>query len=491
MSLAPLTKGLSFLNKALKQKSKGTGATVKLVYVGRGATLPATILKSAPPMVRKRLKAGSSIENWVTKTAQVYVLQAQFVESKNHYGYFTPSPYGMARDLVGTTLRKLLGASIKSLQIEIYGKSEDELKGLCVGVEMAAYQFKKHWPKSETLGTQIKIKSDLKNSAKMISEACAIGEGVNLARFFVDLPPNVLGPKAYAETLKGHFTGKAKTKVTVWNADRLKKEKMGLHIAVGQGSTDRSYMVHVQYRGAGKEKPFAFVGKGITFDTGGLDIKPASAMRLMKKDMGGSASVAGLAHWVVASKQEINCDFYFAIAENAVSDLSFRPGDVLTSRSGQTVEIHNTDAEGRLVLADVMTVASEQKPQFLVDVATLTGAIKYGLGASTPGMFSNDDNLAESLLRCGQAAGDMFWRMPLVPEERSRLKSDVADMVNCTDGFGGAITAALFLEKFTGDVPWAHFDIYSWTTGPKGAIGASGGTGQVVQALAEFLAHQS
>lgn len=262
-------------------------------------------------------------------------------------------------------------------------------------------------------------------------------------------------------------------------------------MAVGQASMQEPHMVHIQYRGAGKAKPIAFVGKGVTFDAGGLDIKPAAGMRLMKKDMGGSASVAGIAYWVIHSKAKINCDFYFAIAENSVAKESFRPGDVLTARNGKTVEIHNTDAEGRLVMADSLTVASEKKPKILIDIATLTGAIKYGLGGNVPGLFSNQDNLAECLLRSGQRHGDLCWRMPLIPEEKSRLKSDVADLVNCTNGYGGAITAALFLEMFTQNVPWAHFDIYAWAESAKGALAGAGGSGQIVQLMSDFLENES
>lgn len=272
---------------------------------------------------------------------------------------------------------------------------------------------------------------------------------------------------------------------------RLKKEKMGLHVAVGQAASQEPHLVHIQYRNGGKsQKPYAFVGKGITFDAGGLDIKPSQGMRLMKKDMGGSASVAGTALWVANAQPKINCDFYFAIAENAVGTESFRPSDVITARNGLSVEIHNTDAEGRLVMADALTLATEKKPQLVIDIATLTGAIKHGLGGNTPGLFSNSDNLAESLLKTGQKRGDVFWRMPLVPEEKLRLRSDVADLVNATNGYGGAITAALFLEHFVNGVPWAHFDIYAWVDSATGVYGASGGSGQIVQAMTLFLEEQ-
>ncbi len=484
-------KALPWLSKIEKLKGTESGLVVKMLLVGRNAKVPAGFLKTASSSEKAQLKQKSSMVKWVSGNTEYWVLQCQVVDPKDHYGLFCPSPYAMARDLVGTCFRQIIAGEPKSFSMEHVGESEDEFLGACVGLEMAQYRFKNVWPKAKPLNFKTKITSSLKSAKQLMAQAAVLGESVNLARFLVDLPPNLLQPQSYVKLLQAHFSKNAKTKVTVWDAARLKKEKMGLHLAVGQAASQEPQMVHVEYRGGGKEKPIAFVGKGITFDAGGLDIKPAAGMRNMKKDMGGSASVAGLAHWVVQSRLELNCDFYFAIAENAVGTESFRPGDVITSRSGKTVEIHNTDAEGRLVLADSLTVATEKKPQMVIDVATLTGAIKVGLGGLTPGLFSNSDNLAECLLRSGQSRGDVCWRMPLVPGEKSRLKSDVADMVNCTDGYGGAVTAALFLEKFTDGVPWAHFDIYAWMDSAKGPFATSGGSGQVVQALSHFLEQEA
>ena len=481
---------IAWLKNHKKSPVGKIGQTVRVFVIGRGAKIPGPLSKSAPAHAKKQLKEKSSIVKWQGPKAETWVLQLQVIDPVDHYGMFTPSPYSMARDLMGACFRQIINGGLKSLTVEHLGDDEDEFMGLCVGLEMAQYQFKKVWPKKSKNSFKCSIKSRIKNYESLIKRAGELGEAVNFSRYLVDMPPNLLQPQDYAKLLKDTFQNKAKTKVTIWNEQRLKKEDMGLHIAVGQAAMQGPQMVHVEYRGGGKEKPFAFVGKGITFDAGGLDIKPAAGMRLMKKDMGGSASVAGLAHWVVNSKLKLNCDFYFAIAENSVGSNSFRPGDVLTARNGLTVEIHNTDAEGRLVLADVMTVAAEKKPQLLIDIATLTGAIKHGLGGGTPGMFSNSDNLAESLLKSSQKRGDVCWRMPLVPEEKSRLRSDVADMVNCTSGFGGAITAALFLQAFTKNVPWAHFDIYGWVDSAKGPYASSGGSGQMVQALSAFLKDQ-
>lgn len=488
--LQSFLKNICWTQQALKAKAGSKGTNIKLVFVGREQNLPTAMIDSAPSHLRPKLKSKSTVENWAINGGSQWVLQTQIVEAKSHYGFFAPSAFAIARDLVGTCIRQILTEDIKSLQIDYLGASEEELKGIVVGLEMGRYVFKKIWPASKLPLVPLKIKSSLKNADQVIKEGCALGESVNLARFLVDLPGNALTPKSYAELLKVHFSALKGTKINVWNHQKLAKENMGLHCAVGEGSVDKSYMVHIEYRGLKNAPVYALVGKGITFDTGGLDIKPSSGMRLMKKDMGGSASVAGIANFVVREKLACNCDFYFAIAENAVSAESFRPGDIVTARNGQTVEIHNTDAEGRLVLADVMALAAETKPSLMIDIATLTGAIKFGLGATVPGLFSNDDNLAETLLRSGQAMGDGYWRMPLIPEESARLKSDVADLINCTDGFGGAVTAALFLEKFTGGIPWAHLDIYGWADRAKGPFAYGGGNGQVVQALCNFLQNQ-
>ncbi|MFN8945511.1 MAG: leucyl aminopeptidase family protein, partial [Pseudobdellovibrionaceae bacterium] len=265
-------------------------------------------------------------------------------------------------------------------------------------------------------------------------------------------------------------------------------------LAVGKGAENPPCFIHIRYRPVKMNKnsrPIAFVGKGITFDTGGLDIKPSTAMRLMKKDMGGAASVLALAYWVDQMKYDRPCDFYLALAENGVDGKAFRPSDVIVSKAGYSVEIDNTDAEGRLVLADALCVAVNQvkkdEPEFVIDVATLTGAIKVALGAEVAGLFSNNNSLADELLKSSERFDDQMWRMPLVSKYFQNLSSPFADFKNSADGFGGAITAALFLEKFVQGKNWAHLDIYAWADRANGAITSAGGNGQAVQALIGFL----
>lgn len=396
-----------------------------------------------------------------------------------------------------TRIRDSVGASIGQLekwevQWAEYNFDLDAkgLQAALLGLEIALYRFKRVFKGEEPkLNLILKHKGRVLN-ASAVKAAVTLGHAVNLARHVVNLPPNLLNPETYADAAKLLFAGAKNVKVEIWEGKKLEQEKMGLLLAVGQGSATPARLVHIRYRPAGaKGAPIALVGKGITFDTGGLDIKPSAGMRLMKKDMGGSAAVLAVTYWAAQTGIKKPIDAYLALAENAVSRDSFRPSDVVVSRSGQSVEIHNTDAEGRLVLADALDVAvtQKEKPRCVIDVATLTGAIKVALGSGLAGLFSTDARLAKALNSAGQEAGDLTWVMPLYQKYRSQLNSPFADMVNATDGFGGAVTAALFLEKFVKDIPWAHLDIYAWKDGADGAFLESGGNGQSVLGLAHWL----
>ncbi len=410
----------------------------------------------------------------------------------DHEGLLDTSNYSFARDHAGALYLQAeeMGCTIAHLHgFEI---EYDELLGSLLGFEIAAYDFKKQ-AKPLTLSASYQgelPKEALKEAHK---NARAVGRATNIGRMLVDTPPGDKRPDDYAQAVNAYFKTKSGMTVSIWNDKRLLKEGMGCMMGVGQGSTQLPRLVHLRYRPSKARdiQPVAFVGKGITFDTGGLNLKGGANMRLMKKDMGGSAALVGLASWLVDSKSDFPCDIYLALAENSVDSHSFRPSDVLTARNGKTVEIDNTDAEGRLVMADALCVASEakgkDKPQFLIDVATLTGAIKVGLGDDIGGLFSNNDDLAFILQSCSQISGDPLWRMPLMESQLSKLKSDVADIANSSSGFGGAIRAAMFLREFTGDIPWAHLDIYGWNPARQKGYRGAGGSGQAVQCLAQFI----
>jgi leucyl aminopeptidase len=409
-------------------------------------------------------------------------------ENRHHYGLLQESVFAKGRERGGTWARTVKESSLRHVDIHFLNTNDEAERGIYVGIDLAAYSFKTEKASRPELRF---LKNNRPVAESETREARALARGLNLARHLVNLPPSHLNPASYAEFIVQTFAKRPHVSVEVWDSKRLEKEKMGLHLAVGRGAEHGPCMVRVKYRprGSRRKQPIAFVGKGITFDSGGLDLKPSSGMRLMKKDMGGSAALVGLAHWAQATELKVDCDFYLALAENSVDAKSFRPSDVCIARNGLSVEIHNTDAEGRLVLADVLDVAVTCKdaPEIIVDVATLTGAIKVALGADLPGLFCNHDRLADAFLHEAQAWGDACWRMPLYSKYNTQMTSAFADVVNAIDGYGGAITAALFLEKFVGSLPWMHLDIYAWNDRANGGLGFAGGSGQGVQALAGFL----
>ena len=284
-------------------------------------------------------------------------------------------------------------------------------------------------------------------------------DALYLARDLINTPTNDLGPSALAAAARA-LGRKHKARVTTIIGEKLLEKNYPLIHAVGRASADAPRLVDLRFGTRGKE--IVIVGKGVCFDTGGLDLKPASAMKLMKKDMGGAAHALALASMIMAAKLPVKLRVLIPAVENSVSASAFRPLDILRSRSGKTVEIGNTDAEGRLVLADALTAAG--KPDLIIDFATLTGAARVALGTELPALFSNDDALAGLLLEAAGELDDPLHRLPLHRGYRQSLSSSVADLNNVSDGpYGGAITAALFLEEFVEDgVPWAHLDVMAW-----------------------------
>ena len=276
--------------------------------------------------------------------------------------------------------------------------------------------------------------------------------------------------------------------VEVLGEKEMKKLGMGALLGVGQGSVRESQLAVIQWKGAKDPDaaPVAFVGKGVCFDTGGISLKPAEGMEEMITDMGGAAAVAGVMQALASRKAKVNAVGILGLVENMPDGAAQRPGDVVKSMSGQTVEVINTDAEGRLVLADAVWYCQDRfKPRFIVDLATLTGAIVVALGKDLAGLFSNNEALAENLLAASKASGDTLWRMPLPPQYDKYLESSVADMKNVGPRYGGSITAALFIQRFVNDVPWAHLDIASTAWKPDSTVPTipSGATGFGVRLL--------
>ena len=312
-----------------------------------------------------------------------------------------------------------------------------------------------------------------------------LAEGVETARTLVNEPPNVLTPKEFAR--RASELEKLGVEIEIMDDKALKKAGFGALLAVGQGSEQESRVVVMKWMGA-KDKnaqPIAFVGKGVVFDTGGISIKPGAGMEEMKGDMAGAACVVGLMHALAARKARANVIGAIGCVENMPDGKAYRPGDIITGLSGQTIEIINTDAEGRLVLADVLWhVQDAYKPKFMVDLATLTGAILVALGVDNAGLFSNDDELSENIFKAGKAVGEPVWRMPLGPEYDKLIDSKFADMKQTGGRHGGSITAAQFLKRHVNGTSWAHLDIAGTGMGsPASDINKSWGSGWGVRLL--------
>ena len=317
----------------------------------------------------------------------------------------------------------------------------------------------------------------------------AVREGVHFARDLVNEPANILYPEEFANRTKQLI--KAGVKIEILNAAQMKKLGMHALLGVAQGSPFEARLVVMRWDGGRKDaQPIAFVGKGVTFDTGGISIKPAAGMEDMKGDMGGAACVTGLMLALAKRKAKVNVIGAIGIVENAVDGKAQRPGDVVKSMSGQTIAVLNTDAEGRLVLADVLWYVQDKfKPKFMVNLATLTGAILVALGKEHAGLFSNNDELSNRISEAGTATGEKVWRMPLTPAYDKMIDSDIADMKNIGGRFAGSITAAQFLQRFVNKVPWAHLDVAGTAMdAEKNAINQSWGSGWGVRLLNKLVA---
>ncbi|NSL56468.1 leucyl aminopeptidase [Uliginosibacterium aquaticum] len=319
---------------------------------------------------------------------------------------------------------------------------------------------------------------------RAVEQGAAIAAGQALARDLGNLPANYCTPSTLADTAKS-LAREYKLKLKVFDREGIEELGMGSFLSVAQGTREEPRFIVLEYKGGkAKEAPVVLVGKGVTFDSGGISLKPGEGMDEMKFDMCGAASVLGIFRTVAKLGLPINLVGLIPATENLPSGTAVKPGDVVTSLSGQTIEILNTDAEGRLILCDALTYAEQFKPACVVDIATLTGACIIALGHHTSGLLANDDALAAELLAAGQNAGDRAWQLPLFDEYQEQLKSNFADIANIGGRPAGSITAACFLSRFTKAYKWAHLDIAgtAWKSGAD-----KGATGRPVPLLAEFL----
>ncbi|HWQ86370.1 leucyl aminopeptidase [Brevundimonas sp.] len=389
---------------------------------------------------------------------------------------------------------KLSGA--ESLTIDASHLSAAQAARAAFAARLAAYRFLKYRttlkPEKTPSIETIKVASaDPKAANSAYESLAAVAAAVEFSRDLVSEPANVLYPEEFAKRVKG--LEKLGLEVEILGEKELEKLGFRTLLAVGQGSVRESQVAIMKWNGGRKgDQPIAFVGKGVCFDTGGISIKPADGMEDMKWDMGGAAAVTGLMHALAGRKAKVNAIGVIGLVENMPDGAAQRPGDVVMSLSGQSVEILNTDAEGRLVLADCLWYTQERfKPKFMLDLATLTGAMIVALGLEYAGVFSNSDELANNFLAAGPKVGENAWRMPIPAAYERHIDTPIADVKNTGNGrAGGSITAALFLQRFTNGVPWAHIDIAptAWIKDSKNPTVPDGAVGWGVRTLDRMVA---
>lgn len=365
------------------------------------------------------------------------------------------------------------------------------LQAFLEGLNLSSYQYDYYREKksSEYSGiSTLLLLTDKKIPSKLIENVRKLTESVFLSRDLINMPPNDCPPRYLVEKAK-EIAKNNKLAIEIFDRKKLQKINAGALLAVSQGSDEPPFLVKLTYSPIRKSsQKIALVGKGITFDSGGLSIKTASGMEDMKDDMSGAAAVLGAMNAIAQIKPNVEVTAYIPTCENMINGKAVRPGDVVKSLSGKTIEILNTDAEGRLILADALALAENDGADIIVDVATLTGAIMVALGTRYAGLFTEDSEIAEKVKLAGEKSGEHFWHMPLAPEYKDLLKSRIADIKNTGGRFGGAITAALFLKAFVKKARWAHLDIagVSFEDGDRDHI-KRGGVGFGVATLTRFV----
>lgn len=383
----------------------------------------------------------------------------------------------------------LLGTQTEGLEIKVAARAMAE------GAILADYTYTEYKSKPEKRSIEsLTIMTENAKTSRAVVSGVDLGSlmarATTYARDLVNAPGQDMHPTKLVEKAEEIAKGNPNIKIKIYDQEKLEKMGAGGILGVAQGSGHPPYMVHMTYKPTGKAKKIvALVGKAVTFDSGGLSLKPSQYMETMKVDMGGSATVLGAFSVISELSPKAEVHGIFAPCENMPSGTAIRPGDVLTAMNGKTIEVLNTDAEGRLTLADALTYAVKQKPDFIVDLATLTGSCVVALGEEMTGLMSNNDAIADKVKEASEGAGEYMWRLPLKKSYKKLLKSPIADMNNTGGRYGGAITAGLFLEEFVNEVPWVHLDI----AGPAFAertinsYTRKGATGHGTRTLLELL----
>lgn len=399
------------------------------------------------------------------------------------------------RRAIGAAL--LLSAEAKRVVVCSTSPNPDELRAVCEGAALGAYRFDSFRSRSaESLTAapeelNVLVAGPVTDEQEALADrAFSMANAVSVTRDLVNTPPNTLFPAALASYAKDYLSD-CKVSVKILNTSDLKRGNFGGLLAVGQGSQHGPRLVRLKYTPDQSQGHVALVGKGITFDSGGLSLKQSKAMESMKSDMGGAAAVLATVRAAAELALPMSITGWLAVAENMPSGSAQRPGDVITIRGGKTVEVLNTDAEGRLVLADALVRADQDSPDVIVDVATLTGAQAVALGPHLCGVMSNDPDLRAELVAAAKTCGEGAWPMPLPEALRESLNSPIADLANVGDRNGGMLVAGLFLEEFVdSETDWAHLDIAgpAWNSGDPHGYTPRGGTGFAVRTLVQFIA---
>jgi leucyl aminopeptidase len=476
-----------------------------LVLFASEASKPNEVVAAVDQALDGQLLRAAREEGFRGKAEQTFVFQTH---GRLPAGRVVLAGLGPAGRFDAEVLRQAAGRGVKTAQ-KLRGSTVvmalPELdpavgvRAVAEGAALGAYRFDRYRTDGQDervplRSVRLLLSNGLARSSRLeraLAEGVRVSGATNFARTLVNEPAAHLTPQALAEAAE--TVGKARgLQVRVSGPRELRKLRMGMFAAVGQGSENGPRLIELSYRprraAESKRPPVALVGKAITFDSGGLSLKTADGMMDMKTDMAGSAAVLGAMEVVAELAPPFPVQAFLGAAENMPSGTAYRPGDVLVSRLGKTVEVTNTDAEGRLVLGDVLAYAVERKPSAVIDLATLTGACVVALGNWMGGAFSNDDTLAEEVLAAARRAGESFWRMPLVDLQKETLRSEIADMKNVGERWGGAITAAVFLREFVGETPWVHLDIAGPSQAPRErGYQGKGATGMGVRTLAEFL----
>jgi leucyl aminopeptidase len=480
---------------AARQK---TGCAVAPVFRGKKLSAAASQLdKANGGLISNALKNGELAGN-TGETLMLHIHGDKPVRRILLVGCGNPAKLdaGSGRKIINSIIAGIKACKTRDASVHLaeLGAGDLELPWLCEllgrSAATASYSYREtvKKPKPALAVSRIYVNCGdaltVRKANTALRRGQQLGTGVNLARNLGNLPGNICTPSYLAAEARKMAKTSSKLTTRILEEKQMRELGMGSLLSVTAGTDQPAKLIQMHYKGGtAKQKPYVLVGKGITFDSGGISLKPGAKMDEMKFDMCGAASVFGTMHAVLEMKLPINVVALVAAAENLPSGCATKPGDVVKSMSGQTIEVLNTDAEGRLVLCDALTYAERFKPAAVIDIATLTGACVVALGAHASGMYSNNDKLAEQLTSAGEATYDRAWRMPLWDEYQKQIDTPFADVANVGGPGGGSITAACFLARFTKKYHWAHLDIAgsAWNSSPKAA------TGRPVSLLTRYL----